>query len=269
MEELSLITLLTDFKAKDGYIGIMKGVILYINPGCRIIDLAHEIPSRGILEAAFILGHSYQYFPKGSIHVVVVDPGVGSERRPIVMEADEHFFLGTDNGVFSFIHQKSKSFRVFELSRCEYFLPEVSDTFHGRDIFAPAAAHLSRGIPLQSLGNEITDFVRIDIPEPRIGKKEMGGEIIYIDGFGNLVTNLSKKLINDFTRGNIFHIIIGDKRLNRISRCYSEVPEGELIGIFGSAGYLEISVNWGNAELELNARRKDAIKIIAVPSEKR
>ena len=262
MQKPPIITFLTDFDPKDGYAGIMKGVILSINPQCQVVDLAQGITPQEILESAFVLGYSYRYFPKGSIHIVVVDPGVGSKRRPIALEANEHLFVGPDNGVFSFVYKETEVPRVFELSRREYFLPEISDTFHGRDIFSPVAAHLSRGVPLESLGAKIEDFVKIDIPEPRVSKKEIKGEVIYIDGFGNLVTNISRKLIIDFTKQKLSDIIIGKKRLDRILKCYSQAGEGELLGTFGSSGLLEISVNRGSAQLELNVQRGDSVRII-------
>jgi len=262
MDKHPVITLLTDFKIKDGYAGIMKGVIFSINPQCQIIDLAHEVSPQMILEAAFILGYSYRYFPRGSIHMVVVDPGVGGERRPIVVETKENLFVGPDNGVFTYIYQEADSVRVFELARREYFLSEVGNTFHGRDIFSPVAARLSLGIAPEKFGDEIKDFIKKDIPEIRANEREINGEIIYADGFGNLVTNISVKMITDFTRGKIFDLIVGKKRINGILKCYYDAGEGELLAIFGSSGYLEISVNKGSARLELNADRGDSVRIV-------
>ncbi len=265
MKKQPIITLLTDFKPKDGYSGMMKGVILSINPQCRIIDLAHEITSQHVMEAAFVLGYSYRYFPKGSIHVVVIDPGVGGERRPIAVETRDYTFVGPDNGVFSLILQEAEAIRVFELSCREYFLPEVSNTFHGRDIFSPVAAHLSRGILLKDMGDEIKNFVRINLPRPRLSGGEIEGEILYIDGFGNLITNIDQQLITDFAGGEPFTVEIGKIRINRVLASYCEAGKGELLAIFGSSGFLEISVNQGNAGMELTAKTGGRMRITVQP----
>ena len=237
-----IITLTTDFGIKDHYVGAMKGVILSINPDALIVDITHEISPHDVMKGAFVLRNFYRYFPEGTIHVVVVDPGVGGQRKPIAVEADGNVFIGPDNGVFTFAYLKSRSFKVIEISNPRYILADVSSTFHGRDIFAPVAGYVSMGTQLEDLGKEIRNPVKLPVREPQIRGNEIIGEVIYTDHFGNLATNIPHDLVKPGSK-----IYIGKNIIKGISRSYSEVPEGELLAIIGSSGFLEVSVNQGRA----------------------
>jgi len=220
----------------------MKGVIYSINPDAIITDITHEIPAHDIFSAAFTLRSFVSYFPKETINIVVVDPGVGSSRKPIALEADEKFFVGPDNGVFTFVILESKSIRAYEISNPEYFLPVVSFTFHGRDIFAPVAAHLSLGVSIEDLGERLLDPFKLEIKEPEIVEEEIIGDVIYEDTFGNLITNIPGSLVDS---DSLFYVC--DIEINGVSKSYSEASEGELLAVIGSSGFLELSVNQGRA----------------------
>lgn len=236
-----LITLLTDFGYRDGYAGIMAGVIHGINPQANIVDMAHNIDAGDIRSAAFVLRQSYPYFPPQSIHVVVVDPGVGSSRKAIVCVTPHRSFVAPDNGVLSpvFRHEECK---VYALTNRRYWLETVSSTFHGRDIFAPVAAHLSAGVPVEELGEKFDDYVLFEQPEPVRRENEIIGEILYCDRFGNLVTNFPSGLA-----GEIKVVHIGKVKVNGIVSTFSEVGPLEPLALVGSHGYIEIAVNGGSA----------------------
>jgi hypothetical protein len=237
-----IITLATDFGLKDHYVGAMKGVILSINPDAILTDITHEIPPHSIFDAAFTLMNFYRYFPVGTIHVVVVDPGVGGKRKPIAVEADGNFFVGPDNGVFTFVYRLSKRYRAYKITDSKYVLSRISNTFHGRDIFAPAAAHLSLGVPVEDLGKKVGKPVTLEIKEPVVRGEEIIGEFIHVDSFGNLVTNIPSNLIKGKSK-----IHIGRRVVEGVSKSYSDVSKGELLAIIGSSGFLEISMNQGRA----------------------
>lgn len=239
---MGIISLTTDFGACDHYVGVMKGIIAGINPSAVVIDITHGIEAYNIAEAAFKLHASYTYFPEGTIHVAVVDPGVGSARRAIAAEAAGYRFVGPDNGVFSMIFDKLGVDRMVRITNPEYMLPTVSATFHGRDIFAPAAAHLSKGIALEDLGDVLTSYESLDIPEAHDGGDVITGRAIYADRFGNLVTNIPGAVVADSSG-----IRAGDLTINSLSLNYADGKEGELIALVGSSGFLEISVNKGSA----------------------
>ena len=254
-----IITLTTDFGLKDHYVGAMKGVILSINPEVVITDITHEIPPQDIFKSALILRNFYNYYPQGTIHIVIVDPGVGSRRKPIVVQADNYIFLGPDNGIFTFIYSEFKSVKAFEISNPKYILPKVGSTFDGRDVFAPAAAHLSLGVPADDLGGQVRKPVKLQIKEPVVRRSEIIGEVIYIDSFGNLITNIPAQLIKPKSR-----VYIGGEVIKGISQFYAEVPKGELLAIIGSTGFLEISVSHGSAldmvETRLSSTKSKKIK---------
>jgi S-adenosylmethionine hydrolase len=237
-----IITLTTDFGLKDHYVGAMKGVILSINSDALVTDVTHEIPPHDVFNGAFTLRNFYRYFPEGTIHVVVIDPGVGGKRKPIAVKADKNIFVGPDNGVFTFIYSESNSVKVFEISNPRYILANLSSTFHGRDIFAPAAAHLSLNVPIEDLGERVKKPVKLPIKEPEIRENEIIGEVIYVDRFGNLVTNIPDYLSKPGSK-----IYVGKNIIKSISGSYSDVPKGELLAVIGSSGFLEISVNQGRA----------------------
>jgi S-adenosyl-L-methionine hydrolase (adenosine-forming) len=237
-----IITLTTDFGNRDHYVGSMKGVIYNINPDVTITDITHEIPAHDVFSAAFTLRSFVPYFPKETIHIVVVDPGVGSVRKPIALEADEKFFVGPDNGVFTYVILESESFRAYEISNPKYFLSRVSFTFHGRDIFAPAAAHLSLGVSIGDFGERLLNPFMLEIKEPDIGQEEIIGEVIYEDTFGNLITNIPGSMVDSNSRLYVCDILI-----TGVSKSYSEASEGELLAVIGSSGFIELSVNRGRA----------------------
>ena len=191
LEPCGVITLMTDFGTRDHFAGVMKGVILNINPQVRIVDITHAIPLQDVHGAAFLIDSTYRYYPDGTIHVVVVDPGVGSRRRAIICQTDTAYFVCPDNGVLSYVLGNDTEHRVVELGNTDYRLSEVSNTFHGRDIFAPAAAHLSRGISLSQFGDAVNNVVQLPVQIPQVTKTTVVGSIIWIDHFGNLITNLT------------------------------------------------------------------------------
>ena len=252
----NIITILTDFGTKDHYTGSIKGVIYGINPEAIIADITHEVPRHDIISASFLLKSFHGYFPRGTVHLVVVDPGVGSSRLPVAVSAGGQFFIGPDNGVFSLIYENSRELKIIAIENEDYMRSEISSTFHGRDVFAPAAAHISRGLPIEDLGSPLSSPVLLDFPEPAINGNEISGEILYTDTFGNMTTNIkgSNVPVNST-------IIIDSHRIEHISASYSEAAEGELLALTGSSGYLEISVNRGSAR-ELIGKEVARVRVI-------
>jgi S-adenosylmethionine hydrolase len=244
------ITLTTDFGTRDWFVGTMKGVILGLAPRSRVIDLTHEIPPGDIRDGAFALAASYAFFPRHTIHVAVVDPGVGSQRRAIAVKTSNYIFVGPDNGLLSWAIAKESIKSIHALENQTYFLSQVSSTFHGRDVFAPVAAHLSQGLPLQKLGPRLNDFVRLDWPEPRRTRAGIEGEVLYIDRFGNAITNISAMHVKPVES----MIFMGRKRICALARYYQAVAAGGPVGVIGSSGYLEIAINGGNAAQRLGLR---------------
>ncbi|HEY0049581.1 MAG TPA: SAM-dependent chlorinase/fluorinase [Pyrinomonadaceae bacterium] len=257
---MGVITLLTDFGTRDYFVGAMKGAILSVNPQASVIDITHEIPPHDISSAAFTLANYYKNFPGGTIHVCVVDPGVGSARRAILLETEDYFFIAPDNGLLSFAFDKIESgksrrglaprrFRVFELTNERYFAAAVSGTFHGRDVFAPVAGHLSGGVEPEKFGDEIEDFIRFEMPQPRnLSAGEIEAEIIHIDYFGNLITNLKAE---DLPAE--FFLEVNETRVERHQKFYAEAEKGEIFSIAGSAGFLEIVAFQDSAKRLLKA----------------
>jgi len=257
----SIITLITDFGLQDGYAGVMKGVIANINPSVNVIDISNNIGPQNIFQAAYVLNSSYTYFPKGTIHVVVVDPGVGSDRKIICLKTDDYLFLAPDNGVLSFIAAKEESPSIREVTNGKYFLQKISNTFHGRDIFAPVAAHLSKGVNHKELGERIDKINKIDLPKPILSPDgKLTAEIIYVDSFGNLITNVNQEVIDRMKIGTErVSITMGRRRINGICSSYTDVGDNEALAIFGSSGYLEISVNLGSAGDVLKLKSGDKL----------
>ena len=255
------IALLTDFGTKDYFVGAMKGAILSVNPKAQIVDITHEIEPQNIRSASFTLRACYKNFPGKTIFVAVVDPGVGSERRAILVETGDYYFAAPDNGLLSFIFSEAEEFRVFELTNKKFFAANVSTTFHGRDIFAPVAAHLSKNIQPTEFGREISDFVCWEENKPRqMSKNRIEAEIIGIDRFGNLITNLKKE---DLPAG--FVLEISGKRIEKLQNHYAESQPGKVFMIFGSAEILEIAVFQDSAKGILKAEigQKIAVKILS------
>lgn len=256
----AIVTLTTDFGTDDHYVGTMKGVVLRINPRATLVDICHAIPPYDVLQGALTLAQAYRYFPAGTVHIVVVDPGVGSARRPIVADTGQHRFVAPDNGVLSFIYERESSVVVREITNDELFLHPVSNTFHGRDIFAPVAAHLSRGVDFESVGPVISDHVRLDVPKPRrLGENLIQGSVLKIDWFGNIVTNLTPEDITPETRD--VRVRIASTEISKLRHTYSGANHGELFAIFGSMGFLEIAVNQGSAAELLRVRVGDAVEV--------
>jgi S-adenosylmethionine hydrolase len=254
-----IITLTSDFGYKDSFVGIMKGVIAGINPRARVIDLSHGVAPQDVVGAALLLRHSVEYFPLGTVHVAVVDPGVGSARRPILIEAAGHFFIGPDNGVLSFACAGAAGSRVIHLTNTAYHRPRTSQTFHGRDVFAPAAAHLSLGVDPRSLGEPVEDFTQLVWRPARVTSKGIQGEIVYIDGFGNLFTNVGTRELQSFDTDKLaFHL--GGVVIQGLASHYAAAEPGGLVALVNSWGVLEIALNQGNAQQRCGARIGDKIE---------
>lgn len=241
-----LITLTTDFGVSDQFAGVMKGVIAGIAPNARVIDISHDIPVYNVTEAAFVIAEAWPYFPNGTIHVVVVDPGVGSSRRPILAQAGGHFFIGPDNGVLSMVFDAAP-YKARVISNPKVMRGEISRTFHGRDVFAPAAAHLAKGVKPASFGKLTTDCVRLwaNNPAPS-GRNKWRGTILKVDRFGNLITNFSAKEF-DGIKTRPFELRAGTKKIRRLALNYAETEARELFAIIGSSGYVEIAANQSSA----------------------
>lgn len=248
-----LLTLTTDFGLSDHYVGAMKGVILGICPEARIVDISHEVAPYQTAEGAFTVSQAYRCFPKRSTHVVVVDPGVGTERRAILVEAGGHYFVGPDNGVLSLVYAQEKH-RVRLISNDSYFRKPVSHTFHGRDVFAPVAAHLAAGVPAARFGKLIGNYVRAEFEKPQpSGARSWAGRILKIDRFGNCITNFLERDFGGLERKS-FTLAIGRSEMGRVVDAYAQASPGELFGIWGSSGYLEISVNQGSAARQIGCQ---------------
>jgi hypothetical protein len=249
--------LLTDFGTADYFVGAVKGAILSVNPEAVIADITHEIPPQDIEAAAFTLLATYETFPAGTIHVAVVDPGVGSVRRPIVVRAGGRFFVGPDNGIFAYIYDRESS-QVFHITAEEHFRPSPSTTFHGRDIFAPVAAALSKGMTPEDLGPVIRDAVRLKSSlKPEVLKNgNVSGRIIHIDRFGNCISNLTRELVDPAQHPTL---VINRKTIRTFREFYNDAPPKSLFAIWGSAGFLEVSVNKDSAAKVLRAKRGDTV----------
>ena len=241
-----MISLLTDFGTADYYVGAVKGAILSVNPSAVIVDITHEIPPQDVAAGAFTLLAAYKTFPAGTIHVAVVDPGVGSTRRPIIVSANGQFFVGPDNGLFTYIYDREPSHRIIHVTADRFFRPEPSTTFHGRDIFAPVAAALSNGVAIEEFGAEINDEIRLPSLETPL-------RIIHIDRFGNCVTNITRDRLDSES------LIINGRTIREFRQFYGEGDNESLFAIWGSAGFLEISVNGGSAARVLGANRGDEV----------
>ncbi len=241
-----IITFLTDFGTRDAFVGIMKGVILEICPTASLVDLSHEVPPQHILSGALLLRSAVPYFPSGTIHVVVIDPGVGSSRRALVVETRQAYFVGPDNGVLSLAVPESDVVRVIHLTNEQYFLPQRSQTFHGRDVFAPVAAHLARGVAIEQLGVEVPTMERLSLPPVRQQMHGLAGCIIHIDHFGNAITNIAEADLRPFPRAALL-ASIGTVRICGVVASYASVAIGAPALIVNSWGLVEIAVRNGSA----------------------
>lgn len=241
-----VLTLTTDFGLGDHYAGTMKGVILGICPRAQIVDISHDVKPYSITDGAYLIAQAYRHFPKKTVHVVVVDPGVGTSRRPILLEAAGQYFVAPDNGVLAMVYTAEKS-KIRLIANERYFHHPVSHTFHGRDIFAPVAAHVACGIPPARIGKPIDDYLRPAFGKPaRTGKRTWTGQILRIDRFGNIVTNFHQDDFPDLERRD-FALKIGPVEISVLAHNYNECGPGELFLIFGSSGYLEVSLHQASA----------------------
>jgi S-adenosylmethionine hydrolase len=246
-ETSGIITLITDFGLSDPYVGMMKGVILSLNPEARLVDITHQVGTGAILQASRILSETHPFFPKGSVHVAVVDPGVGSRRRLIALRAGEHFFVGPDNGIFWPMIDAAGSASIVELTESRFFLPSITRTFHGRDVFAPVAAHLSLGVDLEEMGRPISDPTPLHIPEPYRKGDTLLGQILQVDHFGNLITNIGARELARFLGSDQAEVQVGRLRVQGLRRIYADVEEGRPLALINSSNVLEIAVNLGRA----------------------
>jgi S-adenosylmethionine hydrolase len=255
-----LITLTTDFGYQDSFVGVMKGIVAGINPQARVIDISHGIPAHDVMAAALTLQHSVGYFPAGTIHVAVVDPGVGSTRRPLLIECGGNYFIGPDNGVLSLATGDSTPARVVQLANSAYQRKPTSSTFHGRDIFAPAAAHLSLGVSPAAFGEMLDDFVKLAVPRSVRRERSIEGEIVYIDNFGNLCTNVREDDLAGLPANRIT-IVLGAATIRGLAENYASVPEAEFVAVLNSWGKLEIAAYKDNAQKRTGAKIGDRIEV--------
>jgi S-adenosyl-L-methionine hydrolase (adenosine-forming) len=242
-----VVTLTTDFGYRDVFAGILKGVILGINPAAKCVDLTHDVPSYDVESGSFLLANAYSDFPPGSIHLIVVDPGVGSKRRGIALFVGDYWFVAPDNGVLSDVLITHGEFEAVSLSNELYHRPEVSSTFHGRDIFAPVSGYLSKGVPLKEFGPRSDEITKFPIPLPVISNGKIQGRIRYVDRFGNAISNIGKNLFLETGQGRKYEIYVKDLIVNQFSNFYHQVEPGNLLAIFNSFNLLEFAINEGNA----------------------
>lgn len=249
------VAFLTDFGTRDHYAGALKAVVLSVCPDATLVDIGHEIPPHDVLAGALELAACYRYFPAGTIFLVVVDPGVGSTRRGIVADTGDYRFVAPDNGVLSAVFHEAPPKRVVELTERKYARPTVSRTFEGRDRFAPAAGWVAKGIALNSLGKTITDFHVIDLPSPHVTADRVSGEVVRVDRFGNLITNIDRHTFEQLVSAGTIVVTAGNAEVGRVVGTYTEVAAGEICALFGSTDHLEIAVNGGDAAAYLRLSR--------------
>jgi len=250
-----VITLITDFGTSDWYVASMKGVILSRSPGCTIVDITHEIPPGEVVAAALVLREASSYFPRGTVHVAVVDPGVGTSRAALVARAGGFLFVGPDNGVLSLAMGLHPDPEVRAMERDDIMLEPRSNTFHGRDVFAPAAAYLASGGELSSLGARLEEWVRLELPALRRGTDFVEGHVIYLDRFGNGITDISESELRGLSRKGRLRVMVGGALiLDRVHRTYAEALPGTAVAMIGSSGFLEIAVSGGSAKDQLKLK---------------
>ena len=264
---MSIITLLTDFGVNDEYIGLMKAVILCVNPSAVIVDITHQIDPHDIIQAAYTIGSSYRYFPKKTVHLIVVDPGVGGQRDILAVQMMEYVFLAPDNGVLTIIYDEGKIDSIVRIENSAYFLKSVGQTFHGRDIIAPVGAHITNGVPLNKIGTEISlgDIFRLQDLKSYISQKgELIGKIVSIDRFGNVITNIDSEQLNDYCQRDRKakpHIWLGENAVVGLLPSYESVEQQTPLALIGSRGHLEVAVNKGSAQQHFNVKKGDTVKI--------
>jgi S-adenosylmethionine hydrolase len=261
----NLIALLTDFRWHNWYLGVMKAVIKGINPAVRVIDLCHDVSSQDVREGSFILANSFAYFPRGTIFLCVVDPGVGSKRKNLIVQTEDHCFVAPDNGILSSIFEKAKVEKVFAVEPGEYTLAVKGSTFYGRDVFAPIAAHLSLGVKAGDMGKELSSVLIIPAQKPFVRNGGISGRAVYVDTFGNIITNIEEEFLESVYPSGIswddIQVHIAGRTIRGIGRYYAQGEEGMLIALINSWGYLEIAINKGNAWHELGLKEKKSLEI--------
>lgn len=261
----AIITLTTDYGGRDAFAASVKGVILKINPQAQIVDISNEITPQDIWEAAYILRSAYSHFPKGTVHLAVVDPGVGSGRRPIIVVTESYYFVGPDNGLFSLIYQDAERLRVHHITSTHYFLPNPGPTFHGRDIFAPVAGWLAKGIPSGNFGEEITDFAKLNVPAPKTAGKSIEGHVVHIDRFGNIITDITYKDIQPVMAEGAdprsVSVVIAGREIKGLKQFYAEATPGEPGAIINSSGALEVFMFKQNARTTLSVKRGELVRL--------
>ena len=265
MANAPIVTLTSDFGLNDHFVGTMKGVILNIAPEAKIIDICHSVQPFDILDGALTIVQAYSYFPPGTTHVVVVDPGVGSARRPLLVSTEKHYLVAPDNGVLSLIMDREERVRVRHITGQHYFLQPISNTFHGRDVFAPVAGYLAKGVDSAKLGDEISDYVRFSAPKPKaVGEKTLRGVILKVDRFGNLITNFTLPDVPALFQSPPapFKISIGNRDITDLHNTYSDALPNELFGILGSMGYLEIAASRASAAQLLGVGKGTEVHIV-------
>ena len=263
-----MITLTTDFGLTEHYVGAMKGVIYSINPSVQLVDITNAVQSFDILDGAIAISQAYSYFPKDTVHMVVVDPGVGGPRRPIIANVGQYLFVAPDNGVLSLVYEREERVTVRQITSDYYFHQPVSNTFHGRDVFAPVAAYLSKGVDASKFGEEVSDYVRFAAPKPKaIAANQWKGIVLKTDKFGNLVTNITAKDIPQIFDGssNAFKISVGKTEVIKLCSSYSQGAQGELFAIVGSTGFLEISANKAAASRVAGADKGSEVTVTVSP----
>lgn len=264
MAHRPIITLTTDFGTNDHFVGAMKGVILEIVPDAQIIDICHTVQAFDVLDGALTISQAYSYYPNRTVHVVVVDPGVGTARRPIVASSDKYHFVAPDNGVLSLVYAKEDRMHVRHITSEHYFLSNVSNTFHGRDIFSPVAAYLAKEVDSLKFGEEIEDYVKFTAPKPKmVEANRLRGVVLKADRFGNLITNITPQDAPALFGGaGKFKIVVGSKEITEIRNAYAEGSPGEVFGLLGSMGFLEIAANRGAAAQLTGAGKGSEVSIV-------
>jgi S-adenosylmethionine hydrolase len=261
-----IVTFTTDFGLTDHYVGAMKGVVLNVNPSAHVVDISNSVQAYDVLDGAITISQAYKYFPANTVHLVIVDPGVGTSRRPLLVRTDKHFFLAPDNGVLSFVFEEEKErLQVRHITAEHYFLQPVSQTFHGRDIFAAVAGWLSKGVESSAFGEEITDYVRFAAPKPKaMAPNTIKGVVLKVDKFGNLITNIRPDDLPELFQAETpaFRIIIGKAEVTKMKTAYAQGTPGETFAILGSMGFLEIATNRGNAARMVGADKGSDIGVV-------
>lgn len=265
MPSRPIITLTTDFGLNDHFVGAMKGVILDIVPEAQVVDICHAVQAFDVLDGALTIAQAYSYFPPATVHVVVVDPGVGTARRPIIASTERHHFVAPDNGVLSLIYAREERLNVRHVTAEHYFLQPLSNTFHARDIFSPVAAYLAKGVDSQKFGDEVSDFVRFNAPRPKVvDEHTLRGVVLKVDRFGNLVTNITPQdapaLFQPEATG--FKIVVGKREITEIKAAYAQGTPGEVFAILGSMGYLEIAANRAAAAQFVGAAKGSDVDLV-------